>query len=402
MIRPARRRSIAGAAALVGIVLLPSVTVGLDLPADLPPDSPAIGSVEREALAEFQRDPMANGKALLRLSAGSARRLPLVTLLAAADVHLRAGRTRTATRFFREAARREAGPPWDTFARLGLGWTALARHDFQAAAKYYRGVDAAGPLGGIARVMMAWLTAFRGRYAESVPLFDRAAAATDLPPTIRQVAMLGAAYARYWLGSFDDAAAAFDRLVSPPSVLSDDARYGAAWSRVRAGDLDSALPALVALAGEASADTAPKRVSEAAVSLSPATVARSGRESTARISGFAGPDARMVAMFDGDGAALARAALALLGREDELGTHPVPAADAAALAERDAGSAASSVRSQPASKDSARSAPTSATNPAAPGPTWWRAFWITVGLLALASLVVLRRRGEVRGKPPVR
>lgn len=404
--RRASRVGIAGAVLLLVLApVFPACAVrdaraGIELPAELPPDSPEIGSAERQALIDFQRDPVANGQALLNLSAGSARRLPLITLLAAADVHLRAGRTRTATRFFREAARRDAGPPWDTFAQLGLGWTALARRDYAAAAKYYRGIDDAGPLGGIARVMSAWVLALRGRYAEAIAGFD-AALGTDLTPNVRQAGLLGTAYARHWRGDYLDAATAFDRLVSPPSVLSDDARYGAAWSRVRAGELAAAIPALVALAGEAPLEGAPARVSDAAVSLTPSTVARGGRESTARITGFAGPDARLVAMFDGDGAARARAALGLLDRRGELGARvPVdlpPAAPAPPVA-RGAGDTMRDT-ARPAAPALAR--PQVAVEPASRASES-RAPWIGIALMVLVMVLVLLRRGDVRSSPRYR
>lgn len=389
----APRRTRLAAATLLAWACLHAQARAMDLPTDLPPDSPALASAERQALIEWQRDPIANGEALLRINPGSARRLPLVTVLAAADVHLRAGRLRAATRFFREAARRDAAPPWGTFAALGLGWTALARHDFGAAAKYYRSVDPAGPFGAMARVMLAWVTAFRGRYAEAVPLFDRAASAADVAPNVRQVAMLGAAYARYWLGTFDDAAAAFDRLVSPPSLLSDDARYGAAWSRVRAGELDVALPALVALAADTEDDPHAAPVPDAAVRLTPTTVARTGRDGT-RISGFAGPDARMVAMFDGDGAALARAALRLLGRREASGADAPLAPGVPVLAERDAAPPVPGTSEPAARRDGA---PVSGT--AVPAPTHDpapRAWWLVAAVAALVVVALGRRRSAAR------
>lgn len=402
----------ASPAGIAGAVLLFALTpvfptravrdarAGIELPKEVPPDSPEVGSAERQALIDFQRDPVANGQALLKLNAGSAKRLPLITLLAAADVHLRAGRTRTATRFFREAARRDAGPPWDTFARLGLGWTALARRDYAAAAKYYRDIDDTGPLGGIARVMAAWVLALRGRHADAIADFD-AALGTDLTPNVRQAALLGTAYARHWRGDFMGAATAFDRLASPPSVLSDDARYGAAWSRVRAGQVDAALPALVALAGESPADPASPRISDAAVSLTPSTVARGGRESAARITGFAGPDARLVAMFDGDGSALARAALGFLDRQGDLGARvPVdlPPAMEVPPVERDAGGAVTDTATRVVP---ARPHPQSVAEPAA-RVSESRAPWIGLALMVLVMVLVLLRRADVGSTTPRR
>lgn len=296
------------------------------LPTELPADSPLEGSVERQALIDFQRDPVRNAKALLAIGEGSADRLPTVLLLAVADVHLRAGRTRSATRFFRAVARRDdAGPPWTTFAELGLGWAALLRSDYRSADRHY-GVAAEDPqLRTLAQVMLGWVAALRGRTDdEAVERLEEIAVRPSASAPVRQVAYLGAGYARYWRGHYAEAAEAFDRLVLafPSSPLVDDARYAAAWSRVRDGDVERGVTGLAELAATDPDDApgagdAAEGVSRALVELAPGAVLRAGRRRAVATSGFAAPDVRMVANFDADGRAAARRALALRQRYSE-------------------------------------------------------------------------------------
>ena len=387
-------RGMRGGSAALALAMTVALAPGLgagELPIDLPPDSPRIGSAERAALLEFQRDPAANGKALLRLTAGSARDLPLVIVLAAADVHLRAGHVRAATRFFREAASRDPGPPWSAFAEFGLGWTALSRGDHAAAARHYEKVEDRGPLGAMAAIMLGWTAALAGRFEEAAVAFD-GTAANDREPNVRLVATLGSGYARFWLGAYDEAALIFERVVAtyPSSSLADDARYAAAWSRVKAGDEDAALPALVALAGEQTGDAATAPASDSAMALVPSSVIRAGRHKMSAISGFASPDARMVSMFDGDGSALARSALRSLARRGRVDAIEPPAEIAPAAAPPPAHwdeDSRPATQPRPALREP-RPAPADPTS-----SSWWRAFWLVLGVLVLAMLAAMHRRG---------
>jgi hypothetical protein len=298
----------------------------LGRPQALPPGTAELDARALQALADFQRDPVANGPALVALTDGPLEGLPLVLLLGAADASLRAGRFRKAQGLFGETLRRRPGAPWETFAELGLGWTLLVSGSTTAAERHYARVATDGPLGAIAQVMMGWLAALRGDYAAAITTLDHWSEVAGVSGPVQRVALLGAAYARYWAGDYVAAADTFD-LLQPGgafSVLADDARYAAAWSRVRAGDLARAVADLVALA-EAGVEDARAHVSRARLKLTPRAVLRAGRENAARISGLATLEDRMTSFFDGDGHALARAALVELVGTGAVEPESVPA-----------------------------------------------------------------------------
>jgi hypothetical protein len=366
-----------------------------ELPTDLPADSPLEGSVERQALIEFQRDPVRNAQALLAIGAGSVHRLPTLLLLAVADVHLRAGRTRSATRFFREVARRDdAGPPWTTFAELGLGWAALLRSDYRSAERHYGAAADDPQLGPLAEVMIGWVGAVRARGGdEAAQRLDEIASRQSASHPVRQVAYLGAGYARYWHGDYAEAAEAFDRLALafPSSPLVDDARYAAAWSRVRAGDAERGIAGLVALAATDS-DDAPGDADTAAgadrarIELAPRAVLRAGQRRVATTSGFAAPDVRMVASLDADGRAMARRALALVARPsaaERQATVPVEAVRPASAGEP---------RAERGGGDRVVAVPPRAATPAVGREHWpWAPMAVAAGV-ALAWVVLHGRR----------
>jgi hypothetical protein len=376
------------ATSLAGAVVDAAAAGGL--PRDLPPGSPAPGSRELQALVDFQRDPVANGPALLALAAGPIEELPMVIVLAAADASLRAGHFRGAGRFFAETLRRRPGQPWATFAELGLGWTLLMTGNSTAAERHYANVAVDGPLGPIAQVMLGWLTAVRGQYAEAIATLDRWSEAAGVTGPVQRVALLGAGYARYWAGDYKAAAEKFD-LLQPGgsfSVLADDARYGAAWSRVRAGDTSRALADLVALAESGIVDPH-EHVSRARLRLTPRAVLRAGRGNAARISGLATPETRMTAFFDGNGHALARAALAELVGSGVVAPASVPERLLIAPAAR-----VPVARAQAVDMTAGRvpSSARSAAPPASRGATWRRIVWLAIVLAVVAGLVLWRRQ----------
>jgi tetratricopeptide (TPR) repeat protein len=388
------RRCAAAAALLLALVagLSPAAAQPGGFPAELPPDTPVEGSVERDALIEFQRDPVHNAAALLRLGHGSARSLPVVILLAAADVHMRAGRSRSAARFFREVVRRDPGPPWTAFAQLGLGWSDLARGDLAAAERRYASVDTPADVAAIAAVMRGWLAAASGRHGEAIAALDHLAAHAR-SGNVREVALLGSGYARYWDGRVDEAAATLDRLeiVAPASPLADDARYAAAWARLQIpGERAEAMSQLAQLAqGGGDAD-----VARARIELRPRAVLRAGERRSSDVSGFAPPDVRLVAMVDGDGRALARAALELLERRRQA---DVDRRDAAEIAARTSAAAVVPGDAATETRPAAVLAPASAT---ATGSIRGGALVaIALVALALAALAAAHRRGSRPGKP---
>jgi len=340
----------------------------------------AAGTIERELLADYQRDPSASGRALLRLGGGSIEGMPVVLLLAMADVHLRAGRVRSATRFFQEVAARDAGAPWAGLADLGLGWAALVRGRYQDAEAHYGRVAEPRDLAAIARVLGGWATAMRGRSGEAVAALDPVVSGGAVE-NVRAAAILGAGYARFWEGSYDEAATTWQRMsvIAPSSRLADDARYAAAWAQLRAGNRSHALAELAALAASAPSDPASASIPRARLELVPRSVLRVRNPAAQDLSTAAAPDVRMVAMLDADGRALARAALALVGGPDA----PAPeggSVELAAPAPRDTAPRAAAPR---APKDGRRNDGTVRRA---------RFAWLLGGLAVVLGVVLLVRR----------
>lgn len=366
----------------------------MDFPSNLPPDTPREGSPERDALADFQRDPAANARAIRQLGAGPLQKVAVLMLLAGADADLRAGHYRAATRLFREVVARDPGPPWTEYAELGMGWTDLVRGSYASSERHYAAVRDGGPdVRLIAQTMRGWLAGVRGDYPTAMTLLDGASNAPEASYYTAQVATLGAGYARYWARRYREARSIFQQVAArwPDGALADDARYAAAWSLLQSGDLTGAFTELTIIAGP-SAGKAPEHLSHAAIDLAPKAVIRAGRGASARASGLAPPDARMVSAFDGDGAALARAALRILDRSEptEGGTAAVPVDSTASDPHSrltDAGSAPRPTpRVSPVGTDGGRK-----NAPAGYGP------WAAAVLLVLALAYSLARRRRVGG-----
>jgi hypothetical protein len=302
-----------------------SLALAISLPAGLPPDTKPVTPAQLVVLLNYQRDPVGGRAAVLEYAKGPLDDLPIVMLLAIADANLRGGRIRTAGRFFSETIDRNPGPPWTTFAQLGLGWSSVLTGDYTAAERYYGSAAGDGDAGRMAQIMLGWLMAVRGRSREAIAIFDEWSDSPTTSDELRQVALLGTGYAWYWSGDYDRAAHVFDRLAtaSPHVGLVDDARYAAAWSRVRYGDVSTAVPALIALANGAPTD-ADDHVPRSLVRLAPMSVLRAGRKRAFRAAEFVNPELRMAALFDGDGAAVARAALAELVQDGDITQEEVP------------------------------------------------------------------------------
>jgi hypothetical protein len=167
---------------------------------------------------------------------------------------------------------------------------------------------------GVARLLVALIDAGRG--TDVAPVLDALAESPAESPAIRDVARLGTAYTRYWSGDFTGAATAFeaatDLLVSPNLV--DDAYYGAAWSRVRAGDAQEGRHTLLELARAGDSREREHSISADLVNLHERALLRAGFRRYRR-GPLQPPEQSIADFFDQDGPALARAALRLLGRE---------------------------------------------------------------------------------------
>lgn len=249
------------------------------------------------AIRRWAQDPLRNRRLVRRLGREERGDVPPVVLLALADAQLRARRFAAADALFARAAAADPGAPTAAWAALGRAWAAVL----------------ALPPDADARAAL-----------------DRLVAAA---PAGAATALLRA-YARWWAGAAD-AAAAFDAAAAAADgALVDDARYGAARARLRAGDRDTALAMLRDLATWA--PTARGTVTPALVALERDAVLRAAFARYRRAPARA-PTAQLHRLLDGDGALLARAALRTL--EDPPRTPAAPprrrsAARAAIAADR--------------------------------------------------------------------
>jgi tetratricopeptide (TPR) repeat protein len=269
-----------------------------------------------ESLQRYAQNPLRNRRLLRRLEREGRGDHPPVVLLALADARLRSGSFAAAERLFARVSAANPEEPFGTWAALGRTWASLLAGGTPE------------PIGGepspVAAVLRGLVDAAQQRAEEATQSFARAVDDPRAPPALRAAAQLAAAYARYWARD-DDAGtiAAFDTAVAAADGnLVDDARYGAARARLRAGDVSGALPMLHDLAAWHVNGT-PGPAAPALVALDRPALLRAGFERYRRAS-VRTPEQQLHLMLDGDGAALARAALRELG-EDAPEPRPTPA-----------------------------------------------------------------------------
>jgi phosphatidylglycerol:prolipoprotein diacylglycerol transferase len=261
-----------------------------------------------EALTAYAQNPLKNRRGLRLLEHSGTDGVPPVVLLAMGDARLRSGQRRQAERLFNEVLDRESGEPWESWARLGLGWNALMAGDVDAARPYFADIaEAGGGTSGMARLLVALIDASDGKDV-GVQVFDQVAADESAAANLRDVARLAGGYARYWRGDYHAAAEALDAALAKNSSreLTDDLQYAAAWSRVRGGDREHGEAALRALAGDGKVQGPP--VSVALLNLDQRAMLRANFERYRR-GPLNAPEARVAELLDGNGKAMARAAL---------------------------------------------------------------------------------------------
>src|SRR5262249_46094476 len=144
----------------------------------------------------------------------------------------------------------------------------------------------------------------------------------SLGTVMQDVARLGVGYAYFWAGDYVRSENAFAH-VGAEGRFADDAEYGAAWSRFRAGDEARARTSLAQVAARprtplARAAPAPTtggrpRPSHKLVELQPSAVLRAGLQGY-RTLHVATDEMWLADMLDVDGHRLARAALKLVDR----------------------------------------------------------------------------------------
>jgi len=369
--------------ATVAALVVAGGIAGLPAPAQGQVPNPLAGA---DALAAYARNPLRSRRALRLLEHRGTADLPPVVLIAMADARLRSGQRRQAARLFEEVLAREPGEPWVGWAKLGLGWNALLGGDPDGARPWLEEVGSAGtPTSGLARLLVALIDASDGK-AVGLKTFDEVARDPQSSPVLRDVSRLGIAYARYWDGDYGGAAAAFERATtSSTPELVDDARYGAAWSRIRAGDRAAGEEALRALA--AGARTRGSAISEALVNLDQRALLRAGFERYRR-GPVRAPEDQIAQLLDSDGARMAREALRHLDALPEEVHHtlrrPIYGASDRELSivrVSDGGTAA--VRSKTAPPPVPPPTPRRAPSPGG-GGAWWllAAFLLGAGYVA--------------------
>jgi hypothetical protein len=232
--------------------------------------------------------------------------------LGEADALLRGGRPRAAARAFRDVFVNAQGTEWGTMAELGLAWSVATSGDLELARALAEDAHAAaGPAAETTGIILALLHAQAGDGRAAMTLLDRAAAASNAGH--ESVLALARAYVLFWSGDHPGAAAAFDGVVgsSGAGSLADDARYGAAWSRFKAGEREPAIAALEALMLAAPAGFDFRAVPQRLVELDPRAVVADGTRRYRR-GGRLPPGAELARLLDGDGFSRAHSALRLL------------------------------------------------------------------------------------------
>lgn len=368
----------------VAALLLLAATAAADT--SLPPQM-------EEALRSYLGDPATNRGPYLEAARANADHLTPVALFAAGDAEIRSGRPRAATPWFVAVGERGGGPPWTGVSELGLGYAALAWGRFGQARRHYAaaadGIPTLVPPAAFALALMDTMDSPDGGRA-----LAELAATTGLSPELREAALLGAAYARYWSGDLSGAAAAFGEFarMHPDSRFADDAAYAAAWAQLESGDRDGARSAFESLVGdeEAPAGKAPS-VSRALRELQPRAILREGfrryRSGPAR-----NAETQLTGLLDGDGVRLGRAALGMLAAEEAS-----PVAETPATAPRRPGEMVitpAPVGAAPADAPPAAAAPARADAPApvdttprdgAPARFPWLAVLLGASLLVLVA-----------------
>ena len=318
-----------------------------------------------ESLRHYAQNPLRNRRLLRRLEREGRGDHPPVVLLALADARLRAGSFTAAARLFARA--RAAEEPFATWAALGGAWASLLGGDEPE--------PVAGGADPVTAVVAALVDAAGGRADVALERLARVTDDGGTPPELRAVALLAAACTRHWART-DDAATitAFDAAVAAGDAdLVDDAAYGAAHVRLRAGHIDVALPMLRDLAAW-HVNGRPGAASPALVALDRDAMLRAGFERYRR-GAVRTPERQLRAMLDGDGVALARAALGGLGEPVAM-PRPTPRPQASPAATR-------AVATRPRTPGPQQSAPRS--HPSL-GDV---AAWLRPVLLGAATLVVL-------------
>jgi tetratricopeptide (TPR) repeat protein len=278
--------------------------------ADPPPPLPRH---VQEALTSYLRYPVAYADVLLATMPEERGPLQPTYALALGDAALRTGRYRLATDLFTQVREGDAGASFSSIAEVGLAWTMLGRGRLDQAYEHLAAAGALNPeLQPATDIALALVAAAREDPDAGAALAGTAAR-SDLDPAFREAAPLLAAYARLWSGDARGAANAFSAfaVAHPDSRFTDDALFAAAQAKARAGETEEARRDLEALAsGRRDGGGASSRL----VDLDARALLRDGVRRDRELGARTLPQ-RFADLLDGDGARLARAALAAWDRE---------------------------------------------------------------------------------------
>ncbi len=317
--------------------------------------------------------------------------------LAEADALLRRGKPRAAARAFKDVFVNSQGTQWATLAELGLAWSVATGGDLAYARALARDAHAsAGIASSATSVVFGLLSAKAGDYAAALDGLD--SGLRTAAPSEANVIRLAKAYVLFWSGQLDRAAAEFDAVANADrkGALADDARYGAAWSRLEAGDRPRATSELVALVQDAPPGFVFRSVPRRLVVLDEHAILGDNARRYKR-GGIQAADAQLARLLDSDGFSRARSALKWLDAESDpselsgAGARSAAAPGLDEAAAPDGYDVASAPQPRPAPPAPAKHPGAGVERPAARG---WLVLTFVLVLIALAVGLAWARRGR--------
>ena len=236
--------------------------------------------------------------------------------LAEANALLQRHKPRAAARAFKDVFVNSQGTQWATLAELGMAWSVATSGDLAYARELARDAHAsAGVASTATSVVFGLLSARAGDYASALDGLDSGLRSAT-QPTDANVIRLARAYVLFWSGQLDRAATEFDAVANADrnGALADDGRYGAAWSRLKAGDRPRATADLLALVQDAPPGFQFRGVPRRLVELDQRAVLADNARRYRR-GGVPAAEAELARMLDSDGFSRARSALKWLDAE---------------------------------------------------------------------------------------
>jgi len=287
------------------ILLAASVGFASGAVSDQPP--PPAGDLA-EATAAYLRDPAGTASVFIDAARRHSGELNTLHVLLLSDAAMRTGQVEVARDLVLDLQQSTVDPAMGGMLEMVLAWTALLQGRLAEASTRLDAAVALNPaLRSVADPAIGLVASARG-LRDGPAMLAAAGARPDLDPAWREIAPLLDAYARYWQGDQAGASDAFTAFAvsSPGSRFADDAVYAAARAKRRAGRTAEAEADLLALAGD---EPAPPGIPHRLVALDARALLRDGVRRDRGL-GHRTLGQRFADLLDGDGVALARAALA--------------------------------------------------------------------------------------------